>query len=146
MPLADTTTSRFLDVTELAGEEVSQEQVERLCHCYYWATTYCAGRDVLDVARGSGPGLRYLAPRPLRPLSEYALSAMRRDVRRACADVTAIVGLMADYRDWALAQAGRSAKQQDRVFPLAYATRPPSESSILAVHDFWWSLDIGSRS
>ena len=61
--MTDATTSRFLDVTELAGEKVSQEQVERLCHRYYWAGTYCAGRDVLEVACGSGPGLRYLASR-----------------------------------------------------------------------------------
>lgn len=54
-------TSAFLNVTELAGEEISQEQLERLCHRYYWASSYCKDRDVLEVACGSGPGLRYLA-------------------------------------------------------------------------------------
>ena len=54
-------TASFLDVTELAGEEISLEQLERLCHRYYWAARYCAGRDVLEVACGAGPGLRYLA-------------------------------------------------------------------------------------
>jgi SAM-dependent methyltransferase len=54
-------TDHFLAVTELAGEEISREQLERLCHRYYWARDYCIGRDILEVACGSGPGLRYLA-------------------------------------------------------------------------------------
>lgn len=54
-------TDHFLTVTELAGEEISQEQLERLCHRYYWARDYCVGRDILEVACGSGPGLRFLA-------------------------------------------------------------------------------------
>jgi SAM-dependent methyltransferase len=51
----------FSTVTELAGDEVSQEQVERICHRYYWAGGYCAGKDVLEVACGSGQGLGYLS-------------------------------------------------------------------------------------
>lgn len=53
----------FLTVTELAGERVSQEQIDRLCHRYYWAGDYCDGRDVLEVACGSGQGLGYLLSR-----------------------------------------------------------------------------------
>jgi len=56
-----TDAQQYLDITELAGEEITQEQLERLCHRYYWAGEYCDGRDVLEVACGSGPGLRYLA-------------------------------------------------------------------------------------
>lgn len=51
----------YSTVTELAGDEISQEQLERLCHRYYWAGTYCAGKDVLEAACGTGPGLGYLA-------------------------------------------------------------------------------------
>lgn len=51
----------FSSVTELAGDEVSREQVERLCHRYYWAAEYCRGKDVLEAACGSGQGLGYLA-------------------------------------------------------------------------------------
>lgn len=51
----------FSTVTELAGDEVSAEQVERLAHRYYWAGDYCRGRDVLEVACGAGQGLGYLA-------------------------------------------------------------------------------------
>lgn len=50
----------FLEVTELPGDEVSWEQVERICHRYYWAGKYCAGKDVLEVACGTGQGLGYL--------------------------------------------------------------------------------------
>ncbi len=56
-------TSDFLTVTELAGDEVSDEQLRRVCHRYYWAEQYVAGRDVLEVACGSGMGLGFLARR-----------------------------------------------------------------------------------
>jgi ubiquinone/menaquinone biosynthesis C-methylase UbiE len=51
----------FTTVTELSGDEVSQEQVERLAHRYYWAAEYCRGRDVLEVACGAGQGLGFIA-------------------------------------------------------------------------------------
>ena len=50
----------FVDVTEIAGDQVSREQVERLCHRYYWAGEYCRDRNVLEVACGTGQGLGYL--------------------------------------------------------------------------------------
>ena len=53
--------TNFIDVSELAGDEVSAEQVERLCHRYYWAGRHCHGLDVLEAACGSGAGLGYLA-------------------------------------------------------------------------------------
>jgi SAM-dependent methyltransferase len=51
----------FLAVTELAGSEVSAEQVERICRRYYWAADYCTGKDVLEAACGTGQGLGYIA-------------------------------------------------------------------------------------
>ena len=50
----------FLSVTELSGDDVTQEQVERLCHRYYWAGEYCRDKDVLEVACGTGQGAGYL--------------------------------------------------------------------------------------
>lgn len=50
----------FLTVTELAGDEVSQEQIQRICNRYYWAGEYCRGKDVLEAACGTGQGLGYL--------------------------------------------------------------------------------------
>ena len=51
----------YSTVTELAGDEVSQEQLERLHHRYYWAGAFCTDKDVIEVACGTGPGLGYLA-------------------------------------------------------------------------------------
>lgn len=50
----------FLSVTELAGDEVSQEQVDRICNRYYWAKNFCAEKDVVEVACGTGQGLGFL--------------------------------------------------------------------------------------
>lgn len=53
----------FLDVTETAGDEVSREQVERCARRYAWALPFCEGKDVLEVACGTGPGLGLLLSR-----------------------------------------------------------------------------------
>ncbi|QSB45032.1 class I SAM-dependent methyltransferase [Tsuneonella flava] len=53
-------TSEFLDVTEIQGERISREQLDRMCHRYHWASESCADRDVLEVACGAGQGLAIL--------------------------------------------------------------------------------------
>jgi len=50
----------YIDITEIAGSEVTTEQLERLCHRYYWAGKYSNGNDVVEVACGTGQGLGYL--------------------------------------------------------------------------------------
>ena len=47
----------FRQVTEVAGEEVSAEQIERTISRYGWARSYCQDKDVLEVACGTGQGL-----------------------------------------------------------------------------------------
>ena len=54
-------TPDFVEVTEVAGDEVAADQVERICRRYYWAGEYCRGKDVLEVACGTGQGVGYLA-------------------------------------------------------------------------------------
>lgn len=54
-------TDKFVEVTELAGQEISVEQLDRLCHRYHWAASYCDGKDVVEVACGGGQGLGLLA-------------------------------------------------------------------------------------
>src|SRR6266704_5568806 len=49
--------------TELAGDEISVEQLVRLCHRYSWVVSKCAGKDVVECACGTGPGLGYLVER-----------------------------------------------------------------------------------
>ncbi len=51
----------FVSLTEIAGDEVAAEQVERMCQRYRWAGDYSRGKDVLEVACGSGQGLGYLS-------------------------------------------------------------------------------------
>lgn len=51
----------FSEVTELAGSEISAEQLERMVHRYHWAAGYCRGKDVVEVACGSGQGLGLLS-------------------------------------------------------------------------------------
>jgi SAM-dependent methyltransferase len=55
-----TLTADFVPLTEVAGDDVSIEQVERLARRYYWAAGYCGGKDVLEIACGSGQGAGYL--------------------------------------------------------------------------------------
>lgn len=53
-------TAHFVDVTEMAGQKVSSEQLQRTCHRYYWARPFVEGGDIVEVACGAGPGLGYL--------------------------------------------------------------------------------------
>ncbi len=54
-------TTDFVELTEIAGDMVSQEQVDRIARRYYWAAEYCQEKDVLEAACGSGQGVGYLA-------------------------------------------------------------------------------------
>lgn len=51
----------YVALTEIAGDEVSAEQVERIARRYYWAASYCRGKDVLEAACGTGQGLGLLS-------------------------------------------------------------------------------------
>lgn len=72
----------YISVTEIAGDEVTQEQIDRLCNRYYWAGQYCYGKDVVEAACGTGQGLGYLSgiARSLKAgdYSEKVLSIARR--------------------------------------------------------------------
>jgi SAM-dependent methyltransferase len=50
----------FVSVTEISGDDVTVEQVERLARRYYWAAEYCVDNDVLEVACGAGQGVGFL--------------------------------------------------------------------------------------
>lgn len=51
----------FVSLTEIAGDDVTEEQVGRLARRYYWAGQYCENKDVLEVACGTGQGVGFLA-------------------------------------------------------------------------------------
>jgi len=52
--------TNFQDVTEISGDMVTSEQVSHICTRYYWAGSYCEGKDILEAACGAGQGLGYL--------------------------------------------------------------------------------------
>jgi SAM-dependent methyltransferase len=54
-------TAQFVDVTEIAGQPISAEQLFRTCHRYHWAARMSAGKEVLEVGCGAGQGLGLLA-------------------------------------------------------------------------------------
>lgn len=56
-------TNDFTSVSELSGYRVTQEQITRMHTRYRFAADLCVGRDVLEVACGSGQGLGLLAKR-----------------------------------------------------------------------------------
>lgn len=53
----------FKDVTEMSGDQITGEQLQRLCNRYYWAGDYADNKDVIEAACGTGAGLGYLASR-----------------------------------------------------------------------------------
>lgn len=56
----------YAAVTEVTGYKVTQEQIQRMYTRYRFASEFCAGREVLEAACGSGQGLGYLAGRARR--------------------------------------------------------------------------------
>ena len=51
----------FVDVSEVSGDDITREQLARMERRYRWAAQYCAGRDVLELACGTGQGAGLLA-------------------------------------------------------------------------------------
>lgn len=72
-------------ITDVPGEPADSTQIERLVERYHWAAGYCADRDVLEVACGSGPGLGLLRSKARRifacDLSPENLATVRRTYR-----------------------------------------------------------------
>lgn len=56
----------YTTVTEIPGNRVTQEQLERMFHRYSFAAHFSEGKDILEVACGAGQGLGYLAKRARR--------------------------------------------------------------------------------
>lgn len=51
----------YTTVTEVPGSKVTREQLTRMYNRYCFASRFCEGKDVLEVACGAGQGLGYLA-------------------------------------------------------------------------------------
>ncbi len=51
----------YLKITEITNDLVTNEQVQRSCERYYWASSFCDDKTVLEVACGTGQGLGFLS-------------------------------------------------------------------------------------
>jgi ubiquinone/menaquinone biosynthesis C-methylase UbiE len=56
----------YSTVTEVPGNKVTQEQLERMFHRYCFAGNFSERKEILEVACGAGQGLGYLAKRAKR--------------------------------------------------------------------------------
>jgi SAM-dependent methyltransferase len=56
----------YSTVTEVAGDKASGAQLERIFGRYYFAADFSAGKDVLEIACGTGQGIGLLARRAKR--------------------------------------------------------------------------------
>ena len=72
----------FVDVTETAGDEVTQEQIERAARRYAWALPFCRDKHVLEIACGTGPGLGLLATQARRVFAGDISATMVEQVKR----------------------------------------------------------------
>jgi len=54
-------TGDYTTVTEVPGNNVDREQLERIHHRYFFASEYCEGENILEVACGAGLGLGILS-------------------------------------------------------------------------------------
>ena len=75
----------YSQVTELSGTQGSRAQWARMCQRYYFARQFCEGKEVLEIACGSGQGLGFLARRARRvvgiDIDERVLSLARSHYR-----------------------------------------------------------------
>ena len=74
--------NEFVEVTELGGDNVSPEQVERIFHRYIWSSFYCQDKDVLEVGCGTGQGLGYL----LKVSNSLSAGDYSRDILKIASD------------------------------------------------------------
>jgi len=92
---------------------------------------------VLDI-RDLWPDVFFdVLPRFLKPAINLLVARMRRELRRASRDATAIIGLTDGFVEWGLKQSGRVRSPLDRVFFMGYTgrKRPPTDRTAAA--EFW---------
>lgn len=76
----------FYSIIEVTGCRVTKEQIERIYSRYRFASEFCTGKDILEVACGCGQGLGYLAKMANKVVGfdiDYKLLAMAKDLYRS---------------------------------------------------------------
>jgi len=83
----------FADVTETPGNLVRQEAIDMLCTRYEYAARLGEGKDVIEVACGSGPGLASLAARARRLVGGDYTARLVQQARQTYGDRVPLVQL-----------------------------------------------------
>lgn len=97
---------------------------------------------VLDVRDLWPDAFAQFAPLWARPLARLALWPLEAAVRSACVGAHAITGINDAFVDWGVRHAGRSRRGSDRVFPLGFSERPPSEEAQRTAVEHWRQLGV----
>lgn len=105
----------------------------------YKATQYARQRGIpviLDL-RDLWPDIfTQVLPGGLRTFADLFISPMRRQLRLACKNATALYGITPEFVDWGLKYAGRGRRQGDQHFWLAYP-RGESRADLSQGLTFW---------
>jgi SAM-dependent methyltransferase len=83
----------YSSVTEVPGAKASRQQLTMLYSRYVYAAKFVDGRDMLEVACGSGIGLRYLARRARRAVGGDYTDGLLRIAQRHHGAVVPLVRL-----------------------------------------------------
>lgn len=71
-----------------------------------------------------------LVPSIARPLARVALAPLYRDLRIALKQASGLIAIAPSFLDWALQHAGRTRRESDAVYPLAYPELNASKSEL----------------
>lgn len=83
-----------------------------------------------------------LAPRPIQPLARRLLKTQIDQMRYACTNAAAIIGITNPFVEWGLGYAGRKRQWSDQDFPLGYISSMPAAEQIETALKFWDDLRI----
>jgi ubiquinone/menaquinone biosynthesis C-methylase UbiE len=72
----------YSTVTEVPGNRVTKEQLERMFHRYCFAANFSQGKEILEVACGAGQGLGYLAKKAKRVFGGDYTEKLIKDAKR----------------------------------------------------------------
>ncbi len=97
---------------------------------------------VLDI-RDLWPDVFFdVLPRFLKPAIGLLAVSMRRSLREASRDATAIIGLTDGFVDWGLSQSARVRGPHDRVFFMGYPDKKQPPANHAAAAKFWDGLGV----
>jgi SAM-dependent methyltransferase len=99
------TKANYSKITESPGLKATQEQLDRLYQRYNFASNYSKNKKVLEIACGSGLGLKYLA-RMSKRVTGIDIDEINIDIaRKACANFENISVKLMDAHEMSFADA-----------------------------------------